>query len=125
MLNDYGLNDFREIGKLSSMLPAYFRHCCRSLHDGTDDNVLLAYRDVALRELKPFKKKYDFAVEHSGLMLEYTPDDVKKIILGNSVSLTSCHAINTTNGLPKRSCLHCPKVGLWLRIMKEGVKECD
>lgn len=123
-VDEYGYKDFREIGKLSSMLPAYVRQCCRSLHDGTDDMVLDCYRIAAISALKPYTQDYPFVKDHIATLKMSSPEDIKKIIVSNKSGLASCLAINTPNGLPKRACLHCPKVGLWMRILRE-VKEWD
>jgi hypothetical protein len=121
MTDDYGKADFKEIGVLSSQLPAYVRHCCRSIHDGTDDEVLDAFRVVSYTTLQRYADKYPFAREHMELMRYFEPAMVKKIILkNNSNKMLGCLATNTSQGLPKRACLHCPKVGLWLKLMKKA-----
>jgi hypothetical protein len=120
----YGYEQFREIGKLSSMLPAYVRQCCRSLHDGTDDAVLDCYRIAAINALKAYRNEYPFVIDHMKTLKINNPESVKRVIIANKAGLNSCLAINTSNGLPKRACLHCPKVGLWMRIIREE-KQCD
>ena len=123
--DDYGKAEFKEIGKLSSFFPAYVRQCCRALRDGTHYEVLDANRKVALKILKPYCKKYEFALRHYHLMEKYNPIEVQYIIkhLPSETTATEtfhCHATETSIGLPKRACLHCPKVGRWIRAMDEG-----
>ena len=121
--DDYGKSVFREIGKLSSQLPAYVRHCCRSMHDGTDDEVLDAFRVVSYKVLSRHIGDYPFVEKHAELMRYFDPDMVKKIICANHTGkMESCLSINSSVGLPKRACLHCPKVGLWMKEMEKAGK---
>ncbi len=124
-MDDYGKEKFIEIGRLSSMLPAYIRHCCRGLHDGTDVNVLDAYREVAYKTLLKYSQKYKFVPNHLELLRIYTPDMVQEMIthnaeIGMKRQLLTCMATSTPLGLPKRACLHCPKVSGWIKIMNRA-----
>ena len=116
---DYGRNRFKEVGVLSSMLPSYVRQCCRSMYDGTDNEVLDTNREIAFHVLAKFKRDYDFVDRHLFIIRAYTPEMVKEMIQANMPKLDSCMAIKTHQGLPKRACLHCPKMADWMRIMRE------
>ena len=122
--DDYGKSEFSEIGKLSSMLPAYIRHCCRSLHDGTDTNVLDAYRTVAYKTLLKYEKKYTFIHKHLDTLKIFSPDDIREMIqkthCDNAKTQFYCLATSTALGLPKRACLHCPKVSVWMKRLNEA-----
>ena len=121
MKDDYGKSVYREIGTLSSQLPSYVRHCCRSIHDGTDDEVLNSFRIVAFTVLSKHRDKYPFVNGHLEMLEFFEPEMVKKIIMkNNSNKQLGCLATATHQGLPKRACLHCPKVGLWLKLMKKA-----
>jgi hypothetical protein len=111
-----GKQKFREIGMLSSQLPAYVRHCCRALYDGTDDGVLDAFRIVSYKTLVQYKDEYPFIKNHLEIMRLYEPSMVKEMIRENQV-LVQCLAKSTHQGLPKRACLHCEKIGKWIAIM--------
>ncbi len=125
MVEDYGKSKFREIGQLSSMLPAYVRHCCRSIHDGTDILVLDAFRTEAYKTLVRFQDKYGFIPGHMELLRIYDPEKIQEIIKttrikDRKIAFEGCLSTGTVLGLPKRACLHCPKVGEWIQRMKEG-----
>lgn len=118
MVADYGKSEFKEIGILSSQLPSYVRHCCRSLYDGTDEDVLEAFRTTSYRVLSDYRDKYKFAGKHAELLQIFNPETMKDLITSNK-QLIPCLATQTHQGLPKRACLHCPKVALWIKRMSE------
>lgn len=123
-MEDYGKDTFKEIGKLSSMLPAYIRHCCRAMHDGTDLDVLDAYREVAYKVLLNYTEKYKFVNNHLELLRIYTPEMMQNLIKCNQgesrrIGL-QCLSTSTAIGLPKRACLHCPKVSTWVKVMQKA-----
>jgi len=119
MPSDYGRADFKEIGKLSSMLPAYLRHCCRAVVvDGTDDEVLDAFRTVSYRVLMEYVDKYKFARNHAELMRIFHPEMMKDLIKSNPTPI-QCLVSGTHQGLPKRACLHCPKISKWINLMEK------
>ena len=74
--SDFGHDEFREIGKLSSMLPAYIRQCCRATYDGTDAQVLDAYRLQAYKVMLDYREKYPFLKSHIDLLTLYSPSDM-------------------------------------------------
>lgn len=119
----YGYEKFKEIGKLSSMFPAYVRQCCRSLHDGTDTSVLESYREVAIKVLWQYQKKYPFVDRHLELLRIFDSSMVQELITlnppDNAKEAFYCLCTTSNNGLPKRACLHCSKVGRWIDIMKK------
>lgn len=120
----YGREKFKEIGTLSSMLPAYVRQCCRSMHDGTDVTVLEAYRETAIKVLWSFQREYDFVRVHLEIMKIYDSTMVRELIEkypGDTMKEASyCLCTSSNNGLPKRACLHCPRVGRWIMLMKRA-----
>jgi len=120
----FGYEQFKEIGKLSSMLPAYVRQCCRSLHDGTDTEVLEAYRENAIKVLWNFQKKYAFVDKHLSTLKLYDSSTMQELIRENPGDRLKealyCLCTSSNNGLPKRACLHCPKVGTWIKIMNRA-----
>jgi hypothetical protein len=121
--DDMGRARFKEIGRLSSLWPSYVRHCCRALHDGTDREVLEENRLTALYVLDKYSSKYAFAKKHFDLMNRFYPSDIWDIIRDNkgerNEALTPCYATMHNVGLPKRSCLHCPKVAHWMKVTNE------
>jgi len=119
MIRDYGKYDFREVGKLSSFLPSYVRHCCRSRYDGTDTQVLDSFRYVSIRVLQEYKETYPFVNNHLTILKYYSPDMVLELMenFDEKPAVLGCMATAHTIGLPKRACLHCPKVGQWIRRM--------
>lgn len=123
-IDDFGRAKFQEIGKLSAIFPAYVRHCCRALYDGTDIEVLEAYREIGYKTLVNYRDVYDFARKHCFLMQTYSPDMVQDVIKENPSEHKSiafqCFAISSSVGLPKRACLHCPKVAGWMKIMNRA-----
>jgi len=125
--NRYGQCDFREIGKLSSYWPAYVRQCCRALRDGTDREVLQANRLVAYSVLSKHSDKYQFAKRHMIMFDEFSPIEVQDLIRANRGDLKDmgCYALTNSAALPKRACLHCPKIGLWMKIMNNLVDGVD
>lgn len=120
----YGRDTFREIGRLSSLLPSYVRHCCRSIYDGTDDEVLDAYREEAFKVLTHHVKKYGFVEKHMDLFKLYDPEMMKEMIQAHVYDSLAeslyCLATSSNTGLPKRACLHCPKVARWIATMKRA-----
>lgn len=123
-ITDFGREKFKEIGTLSAIFPAYVRHCCRALYDGTDIEVLNAYREIGYKVLVNYRDKYDFARKHCELLQAYDPAMVQEVIQCNPSESKSvafqCFAISSSVGLPKRACLHCPKVGAWIKIMNRA-----
>lgn len=123
-ITDYGHADFKKIGKLSAIFPAYVRHCCRALYDGTDLEVLEAYRVIGYKVLVEYRDQYDFARKHCLLLQTYTPDMVQDVIQSNpsehKTIAFQCFAQSSSVGLPKRACLHCPKVSGWMKIMNRA-----
>jgi hypothetical protein len=118
--NDFGHDEFREIGKLSSMLPAYIRQCCRAMFDGTDDYVLESYRLQAYKILLEYRDKYQFVKPHIDLMGLYSPSEMKGMIGLVKPDGHDCFASNTSLGMPKRACLHCHYVGKYLSTMRKA-----
>jgi len=124
MIEDYGRSDFKEIGTLSSIFPSFVRQCCRSRYDGTQIEVLEAYREVAIRTLHRFQKKYTFVDRHLDLLKVYDSSEIVQLIENNpGDSLKEafyCLATRDNMGLPKRACLHCPKVSGWIKRMEKA-----
>ena len=118
--NDFGYDEFREIGKLSSMLPAYIRQCCRAQFDGTDEYVLEAYRLQAYKVLLEYREKYQFIPKHIDLMGMYPPKVMKEMIGIVKPDSHDCLSSTTAIGMPKRACLHCHYVGKYLSIMRRA-----
>lgn len=123
--NRYGQVDFKEIGKLSSFWGAYVRQCCRALRDGTDTEVLQANRLVAYSVLSRYAERYTFAKRHMILFDTFAPSDVQEIIHANMGERNDmgCYATLNSVGLPKRACMHCPKVGLWIKTMNKIIDD--
>lgn len=116
---DYGKDDFREIGTLSSMLPAYIRQCCRATYDGTDAEVLEAYRLQAYKVMLKYREKYQFMQSHIDLLTLYSPSDMWEMMGLIKPDTHDCLASTNSNGLPKRACLHCHYVGKYLNAMRQ------
>lgn len=120
---DYGRDEFQEIGKLSSMLPAYVRACCRATFDGTDESVLESYRQAAYKVLRTHDVRYEFVKPHIELLLNYSPRDMWSLIALVKLDSGDCLASNSALGMPKRACLHCHYVGKYVALMKKAGKE--
>ena len=125
-INDLN-NEFKVIGKISSLLPSYIRHCCRAQYDGTDIYVLEANRNIALKMLSLYARKYRFAEVHFEILQQYSAVEMMDLIGEHKSRIIDCMATQNNNGLPKRACLHCPEVGKLIRIMtntRTEDKEC-
>ena len=114
-------DEFKVVGKLSSLFPSYVRQCCRSRFDGTDIYTLEANRTIARKMLMPYVNDYTFAVAHLELFDKWYPPVVLDLIR-SMVDLPTkgdvCPATMAGTS-PKKACLHCPRVGMFMDAMTE------
>jgi hypothetical protein len=116
-------DEFKLIGSSSQLFPAYVRTCCRSFYDGTDTDVLEAYRHQAFKFIQSRTKEIDhyaFVKKHQQLIQIWNPEALIAMIEGeHKKDLVLCVAKRDTHGKPKAMCLHCKIAGEILRKCRD------
>lgn len=111
--------EMKLIGRLSSLITSYIRHCCRAQYDGTDEYTLKEFRRIAINMLEKYADDYQFADYHLKLFSLLETEEMLSLVDNTRSKKRPCLSCTNTGDLPKKICLHCPEVGKIMKKLRE------
>lgn len=127
-------HNFREIGKISQVLPAYLRVVCRARFDCTPDEVIdiaRAETTAALHQAIADGYDYRFVHEHIAIIETIPPADImqeiteeisaghKNPLLQHLISACPMQAHRGTQKTARTQCWSCPVISSTLKHLKQ------